>query len=446
MFGHHRELLRRKVSPEEIQLLVRSGVSPKQQDQEAPVTRVIKEEEEEDGRHEEEQLQVLEEADECKVPFTIVTIKTEDEEDDAQYSQLYSTEERPDPHTCNSTQLKEEDGCDYGQTERNSHLCHPPTDHETTQSSDCETEDSEDWSKSTDPLLDSVMMAKVKHCCTDCGILFRSESHLMDHIRSHTGPKPFSCSVCNKAFSRHNTLLNHMGTHTGEKKYSCSVCERRFTWPTQLTNHQCVDVNNPTVKKGFVCSECGKVYSSQQTLHTHKKIHTGEKPFICSECGKRFGFKGDLTKHLLIHSEPQHVCSVCNKRFTLKVACDRHFRRVHNQEKPFNCSVCDKNFVDHSSLKCHMRTHTGEKPFTCSVCCQSFRIVADLKNHMRKHTGEKPYACSFCQKCFRLRSDLIVHVRIHTGEKPYVCSVCNKAFSASGNLNSHKKKCCDKSV
>ena len=40
--------------------------------------------------------------------------------------------------------------------------------------------------------------------------------------------------------------------------------------------------------------------------------------------------------------------------------------------KPFDCSVCNKQFAEKFVLRRHMRIHTGEKPFRCCLCNKSF--------------------------------------------------------------------------
>ena len=53
---------------------------------------------------------------------------------------------------------------------------------------------------------------------------------------------------------------------------------------------------------------------------------------------------------------------------------------------------------------------------------------------MRIHTNEKPYECDVCDEAFRQSGNLKDHMRIHTNEKPYECDVCEKRFSESSSL------------
>ncbi|XP_053266622.1 zinc finger protein 260 [Pleuronectes platessa] len=136
--------------------------------------------------------------------------------------------------------------------------------------------------------------------------------------------------------------------------------------------------------------------------------------------------------------ERPYTCSVCNKNFRIKSILTRHMK-THTGEKPYSCSVCGKSFIQRSYLHTHMNSHSGQKPHTCSHCGRGFTQVGNMNAHMRIHTGEKPHSCSDCGKSFREKADLVKHTIIHTGEKPYTCTVCTMRFSAQSNLTRHMK-------
>ncbi|XP_032362401.1 zinc finger protein 436 isoform X2 [Etheostoma spectabile] len=433
--------------------------SPDQDDTKPPH---IKEEQEElQASQGEVQLQGLEEVDITKFLFTPAPVKSEDEEEKPQFSQLHHrlTEEiktEADEEDCGGPEPATNSDPDWN------------SDDETGDSSEPETDDSNDWKETREPqsglnsLNDNEVYGSDLRRSTgerECGKRFGASGHL----RSHAGEKPFSCSVCKKAFSDNGDLQKHMILHTGEKPFSCSVCEKAFRIIGHLKTHMKIHTGDKpfscsvckkdfrvsrslqkhmrihTGEKPFSCSVCKKAFIKTGLLRRHMRVHTGEKPFSCSVCSRAFSENGGLQKHMRLHTgERPFSCSVCEKAFTESGSLHKHMK-THTGEKPFSCSVCKRAFTDSGNLNKHMRTHTGEKPFSCSVCKKDFRSSGHLKTHLRIHSGERPYICSVCKKDFRVSGSLKKHMRIHTGEKPFSCSVCKKAFTESGNLNIHMR-------
>ncbi|XP_061757343.1 zinc finger protein 771-like isoform X1 [Nerophis ophidion] len=295
--------------------------------QETPQPPCIKKEEEELCITQEgECLLGREEADYTKFPLTVVSVKTEDDEEKPQVDNLLAPLSDSEAEDEVEEPLSSDTDCEGDMR------THTDNKH-----SECSTK----------------KRGKTSLNCSVCAESFTKKSRLIRHMRVHTGEKPFKCSVCGKSFSQNSNLTQHMRTHTGEKPFNCSVCGKSFSVKTNLTEHM--------------------------------RTHTGEKPFKCSVCENSFSQNSCLTQHM----------------------------RTHTGEKPFNCSVCGKSFSQNSCLTQHMRTHTGEKPFKCLVCGRSFSQNRRLTQHMRTHTGEKPFNCSVCGKNFSVKCSLMKHMRTH---------------------------------
>lgn len=191
----------------------------------------------------------------------------------------------------------------------------------------------------------------------------------------------FFCTYCNKGFAKKSHLGDHIRVHTGVRPYRCSICDKSFA------------------QKG--------------DLNRHTLSHNNQEPCVCKECGKRFNQKRYLAVHMKIHTEGKKLaCETCGKTFTTKTHLNRH-ARVHSEDNPFICNICGRRFKHEDPLKYHLRTHSDTMPFSCEICKKGFVLQSVLRKHLLCHSDVRPFHCEVCKKSFKNRGDLNKHSKLH---------------------------------
>ncbi|XP_039664382.1 zinc finger protein 569-like isoform X3 [Perca fluviatilis] len=259
-----------------------------------------------------EQLQGLEEAD-IKFPFTSVPVKSEEDGEKAQSSQLHESQTEEN----REAERTEAEGEDRGGPEpaRNSDPdspLQPATHDKTADSSEPETDDSIDWVETREPQSGLNPLQNNVEPGSD--------------VKLNTGNPSFSSSECAGSFGHEEHLQKPTGVQKRGKKYCCSVCGKGYTRKKSLCSHMRLHSEG----KGFTCSVCKAIFSLRSNLTIHMRIHTGEKPFSCSVCDKRYAQKGNLKKHLIAHTHTTFSCSVCGKGFSLNKTLMTHMR-LHSE-------------------------------------------------------------------------------------------------------------------
>ncbi|KAK9720316.1 Zinc-finger associated domain (zf-AD) [Popillia japonica] len=266
----------------------------------------------------------------------------------------------------------------------------------------------------------------------DCMRLMKSELSNRAKAREQV-----YCQVCNKTYTYKYYTTVHAHTHIGNLPFKCDLCDFRVPNKHLLPRHM---RKHAPAKKDFLCSICGKAFSTKQVLNSHRLRHTDERPFKCKTCGKAFKQPLDVQQHEARHEDTtRFVCDECGKSFKHKNTLNDHKIR-HTNQRNFECTTCGKKFMVKKCLNLHMKKHLGLKPYSCDICGKKFTVKMTWKNHLWIHTGEKPYACEICGKSFRQRACITRHMRIHTGEAPYACKYCPEKFKYSQQLQNHVMK------
>ncbi|MCL4149335.1 UNVERIFIED_CONTAM: hypothetical protein GTU68_028043 [Idotea baltica] len=69
---------------------------------------------------------------------------------------------------------------------------------------------------------------RYKRECKVCSKKFFHKVHYLEHLRVHSGEKPFACTVCGKRYPYVNSVKRHMQSHNVLAKYKCRLCGKCF--------------------------------------------------------------------------------------------------------------------------------------------------------------------------------------------------------------------------
>ncbi|KAK6185964.1 hypothetical protein SNE40_008090 [Patella caerulea] len=256
-----------------------------------------------------------------------------------------------------------------------------------------------------------------------------------------TGEEVFECPKCLKKFSDQkwmNLHIEFIHNHISSEEELQKLQKEETKVNTLYGEHLNQIVNLP-LDASVSCPECGKFVQHERIVE-HLRLHTNEKPFICNLCNRGFIGRLSLRRHLMVHvGLTENTCNICNREFKRFNSYKVHME-LHKSQESHICSFCGQTFPLLKQLTHHMKRH-GERVHKCPIksCTWSFVLRNELSMHMLTHTGEKKYLCDSCGFAAATKSRLQRHSKTHTGEREFHCDYCTYKAGNRTHLKRHMR-------
>nr|XP_030686752.1 zinc finger protein 341 isoform X1 [Globicephala melas] len=253
--------------------------------------------------------------------------------------------------------------------------------------------------------------------CSYCDKSFTKNFDLQQHIRSHTGEKPFQCIACGRAFAQKSNVKKHMQTHK--------------VWPPGRSGGT-VSRNSVTVQ---VMALNPSRQEDEDSTGLGQTLSSAPQPQALPTAGEEEGDKLEAKQVVLIDSS--YLCQFCPSKFSTYFQLKSHMTQ-HKNEQVYKCVVksCAQTFPKLDTFLEHIKSHQEELSYRCHLCGKDFPSLYDLGVHqyshslLPQHSPKKDSAVYKCVKCVNKYStpEALEH-HLQTATHNFPCPHCQKIAS-----------------
>ena len=184
-----------------------------------------------------------------------------------------------------------------------------------------------------------------------------------------------TCKICGHLFDQ-TELWEHIARNHGDaKQHKCSKCEYAGVTRSDVLHHK-------YLKHG---AGAAAAPPGEPRVKPPPSEDDGVKEFMCSACGRGFSTAEDLETHIANHETPTQLISCeyngCKGSFPSQQELWKHVEKVHQKKwtrRQYACprENCGRKFINLYHLKRHLAAHKGERQHACNFpgCARTFKV------------------------------------------------------------------------
>uniref|UniRef100_A0A8C6SLL3 Zinc finger protein 516 n=1 Tax=Neogobius melanostomus TaxID=47308 RepID=A0A8C6SLL3_9GOBI len=254
--------------------------------------------------------------------------------------------------------------------------------------------------------------------CNVCGRSFPFLSSLSQHMRRHTGARPYKCPYCNHRASQKGNLKVHIRSHNLGTLSTHHSNEDEGAEEEEMSVSEGLDGGTSPTKSSSACNKMingNGMEESRRKLPVRslkrEKSASDMRPFCCRLCG----FEAQREDQLLSHIEKVHITADTEE--DKEEALSEPDAAPSQDDGSFPCETCGQVFSQAWFLKSHMKTHntksrsrsrtdSAEHPATINDVAQDPESVSAVISVYQM--------CSKCGNLFHSKESLRVHDKVHS--------------------------------
>lgn len=284
--------------------------------------------------------------------------------------------------------------------------------------------------------------------CNVCGRSFPFLSSLSQHMRRHTGARPYKCPYCDHRASQKGNLKVHIRSHKlGTLSSHHSNEDEGGAEEEEMSVSEGLDGGTSPTKSS---SACNRMINGDSTEESRRKVParsmkreksiTDQRPYCCRLCG----YEALREDQLLSHIEKVHITVDAEEEMPVKEEAVNEPDAMQPQnDGTFPCETCGQVFTQAWFLKSHMKKHAGILDHCCRICGRRFREAWFLKSHMKTHnTKSRSRSKSDLSEHPATINDVAQDPDIVTSSVTSIyqtCCKCGNLFHNKESLRAHDK-------